>query len=163
MKLWAGQPHLISSIEQGFLPVLITCGALQSLGLDPAPATRLALQEPQGEPPDYTEVRRGMIGPHAALVLAEAHVQLPMEVVLDAPVAPYCPRELLRREQHTQDVIARLQAAAPLRIGALRDRHPHGAQVPPHTVRVHRLRGGKDGVRPRLLAAMARLHRLMLV
>src|SRR5512143_4324522 len=115
-----GQPHLISSIEQGFLPVLITCGALQSLGLDPAPATRPALQEPQGEPPDYTEVRRGMIGPHAALVLAGAHVQLPVQVVLDAPVAPHRTGELLRGEEHAQDVVAGLQAAAAPGIGTLR-------------------------------------------
>src|SRR5215208_3077959 len=91
-----GKPHLISSIEQGLLPVLIARSTLQSLDLDPAPATGLALQQPQREPSDDTEVRRGMIGPHPALVLAEAHVQLPVQVVLDAPVAPHRTGELLR-------------------------------------------------------------------
>src|SRR5512142_395958 len=119
-----GRAEYISSIEQGFLPVLITRGALQSLGLNPAPATRLTLQEPQGEPPDDTEVRRGMIGPHPAPVLAKAHVQLPVQVVLDPPVAPHRLGELLRGEECAQDVVAGLQAAAALGIGALRDRHP---------------------------------------
>src|SRR5512135_949597 len=82
-----GLPRLISCIEQSFLAVLITRGALQSLGLDPASATGLTLQESQGEPSNHTQVRRGMIAPHPALVLTEAHVQLPVEVVLDTPMA----------------------------------------------------------------------------
>ena len=39
-----GKPHLNSSIEQGFLPVFIARGTLQSFGLDPAPATGLTFQ-----------------------------------------------------------------------------------------------------------------------
>jgi hypothetical protein len=70
----AGRPHLISSIEQSFLAVLLTRGVLQSLGLDPAPATRLAIPPPQREAPEHAQVRRGMIGADPALVLAEAHV-----------------------------------------------------------------------------------------
>ena len=64
-------------------------GALQA-------QARRPLRQPQCEPSDYTEVRRGMIPPRAALVLAEAHVQLPMQVVLKAPVAPNRSGELLR-------------------------------------------------------------------
>src|SRR5262249_13666367 len=87
-----------------------------------------------------------MICPHPALVLAETHVQLPMQVVLDAPVAPNRFAEPLRGPQHAEDVVAGPQAPAALSVGALCDRHPPRAQTPPRPVRVHRRRGREDNI-----------------
>ena len=129
----------------------------------------------------------GMIGPHAARVLAKAHV-IPDRLVeplrlggarSGCSITPARKFRMLLHINPTRQrgkrtgslarasgwymtffaagVIAGLQAAASLRIATRRDRHPYGARVPTHTVRINRLRGRKDCVRPRLLAAVARL------
>src|SRR5512135_3570765 len=84
----AGKRHLISCVEQDFLAILIAQGAPEPLGLDPTSAAGLARQQPEGKASDDTQVRRRMAGANAAVVLMEAHVQLPMQIVLDPPMAP---------------------------------------------------------------------------
>src|SRR5262249_57779096 len=114
-----GPPHLSSSIEQDFLAVLVIGGTLQALGLDPALATGLALEQSQGKSADHAQVRRRVIPVDPALVLAEADVQLPVQAVLDAPGATHRPGELLSRQQPTEDVEAGLQAVATFGVGPL--------------------------------------------
>src|SRR5262249_14832096 len=93
----------------------------------------------------------------AAGVLAEAHVQLPMQLILDAPMAPYRTGELSRRQLPAQDVVPPLQARVSPRAGPLRERHPHRAEVLPLTLRIDRRRGREDGIRPDLLTTVSHL------
>src|SRR5262245_20999496 len=99
----------------------------------------------------------------AAGVLAEAHVQLPMQSILDAPRAPYRIGALRRREPPTQDGGPLLQARMSPRVGPLRERHPRRAEVLPLTLRSDRRRGREDGIRPDFLTAVSHPLGLMLV
>src|SRR4051794_25623470 len=82
---------------------------------------------------------------------------------LDPPMTAHRSGELLGRQEGAQDVVARLQTLSAPRIDSIRGRHSHGAQAAPLPVRIDRLRGRQDRIRPRLLAAVALLHRLVLV
>src|SRR5215468_8032337 len=103
-----------------------------------------------------------MIAVNSALILAEAHIQLPVQAVLDAPVTTHRLRELLSRQRTAHDVETGLQAVAALGVDSLRDRHPHPAEIPPRSFGIDRLGGGEDRIGPRLLAAMSLLLSLML-
>src|SRR5438105_15275222 len=67
---------------------------------------------------------------HAACILMEAHIQLPMQVVLDPPVVAQCRRITPRRHAPTADEVNNLRRLLPV------DRpfsaaHPHRPQVRP--------------------------------
>src|SRR5690242_10195403 len=98
-----------------------------------------------------------MIAVDTTLVFPEAHIQLPVQIVLNPPMTPDRTGELLGRQQCAQDVVARLQTGVTPGIGSLRERHPHSAEVLPMTIGIDCLRSRQDRIRPRLPAPVARL------
>ncbi len=92
-----GQGHRIlnSTHEENFFTVVVVARAFHALDLDAFLTTGLALEEAKGEPPNHAQVGRGMVAAYAAFILPETDVQLPVEIVLDAPMTPDGNRELL--------------------------------------------------------------------
>src|SRR5262245_8170243 len=103
-----------------------------------------------------------MIPPHPAFVLAEADVELPVQVVLYPPMPAHRLREVRGRQGATQDVVARLQAMMAPAVDPLRGRDPDGLQITPLALGIDRTRGRHDRVGPRLPAAMPLLGGHML-
>ena len=105
--------------------------ALYALDLYSFSATGVAFQQAQDETPNHTQVGRSVIAAHAAFVLSKAHVQLPVEIVLDAPMTADCRCELLDRHQPAEDVVTSLHAVSSLRVHPFRDRYSHRAEITP--------------------------------
>jgi hypothetical protein len=75
----------------------------------------VVLQQAQRRATEDAEVGVGMAKPHAGLILLERHIELPMQLVFDRPVAANRSSELLRRELLAQDVVAHLVAKFQIR------------------------------------------------
>src|SRR5882762_9592059 len=99
---------LIEPAEQCFEEVGVPAGLL-ALDLDAAFAVVLP-QQRQGHAPQPGQVLRRVPGPHPAVVLAEHYVEEPMDLVLDAPMAPYPGRQALHPGGAAADVVGRLVA-----------------------------------------------------
>jgi hypothetical protein len=102
----------------------------------------------------------GVVFPHPAPVLAETHVQLPVQRVLNAPVAPHRSPEAPGAHRLAHDVVADLIArlAAAHRVA---DRHTNPLEPRP-AARIGQVIGDVTHiVRPMLDAAVALLFRLV--
>src|SRR5258708_28262678 len=93
-----------------FVRILVAGQMLHAFDLYTLLALGLSLQESQRESPGHAQVRRGVVAAGAAFVLTEAHVQLPMQVVLDAPMPANRPGEFLPPDPPAHDVVADLGA-----------------------------------------------------
>jgi hypothetical protein len=83
-----------------------------------------------GHVPDGGEVGRSVVGSDPALVVAEDHVQNPVQTVLDCPVAADDRTQQVRQQDQRRDVEARF----PLELSGGLSRaldHDHGLQARP--------------------------------
>src|SRR4051812_16646644 len=80
----------------------------------------MTLEHPQGDPPQQAKVLGTVPVPDAAVVLSERHVQLPVQVVLDPPVAaqrpPVVPRVCPPAADEVAVLVARLAVHRPLAV-----------------------------------------------
>ena len=90
----------------------------------------LLAQQVEGEMAQHRQIRGPVADAHPALVLAEGHVEHPVDAVLDPPVAAHRPPEGRRVAAPAQQVVARL-AGQRLADPALALDHADGAQPRP--------------------------------
>src|SRR5262245_26460572 len=99
----AGRSPRNSLPEEGLFEVGIVPGGGEPPVRDPHLQGGVVLQQAQRRAAEDAEVRVGVPLADSALVLLERHVELPMQPVLDRPMAPYrgaepAPGELLAQE-----------------------------------------------------------------
>src|SRR3972149_6558625 len=68
-------------------------------------ARTVVLQQAQGHATKDAKIRVGVSLPNSRLVFAKCYIELPMQAILDRPVAADGIRELARRPLFAQDVI----------------------------------------------------------
>src|SRR5260370_34665587 len=86
---------IASSTGQYFEQVVVAPAGFEAFGLDAARGGRLLLEEVERQAAQDREVLGGLADPHAALILAEGHVEHPMHLVLDAPMRTHRLAQLL--------------------------------------------------------------------
>ena len=98
----AGPTHLkcAEDLEQ----VRVVPAGFEALGLDAEAFGLLVAQEVERKMTEDGKVRGGVAGPDAAVVLVEGHVQRPMKLVFDAPVAADGGAEVLGTQRPTRAV-----------------------------------------------------------
>lgn len=82
-----GRKHESLTCEDGG-PEIGADGGFEALALE-RQRGRLSLDEGEGGAPDHGKVAGGVIFAGAALVLAEVHVQEPVQIVLHAPMGAH--------------------------------------------------------------------------
>src|SRR5258706_2417546 len=91
---------------------------------------RVRPQEGQGEAAEQSQILGSVPLLHAVAILTEVHVELPMQVVLDAPVVPQPAGVVFRAGPLVADEIADLRSGFPLH-GPLTVTHADGGQAGP--------------------------------
>src|SRR5262245_11368669 len=132
----------------------VPAGAL-ALALEAALALVLP-QQRYRHAPEHRQVLSRVAGPGPALVLAEHHVQDPVQPVLDAPVPPDRGGELPRADGGAADEVVPLLAVRPFDPALAVDHH-HRLEVLPLALGPQPLRVVDHRVRPLLPAAVAGL------
>ncbi len=107
-------------------------------GSHPDPALWVLLDQRQPQLPQHRQVFLRIAHPHPALVFPKAHVQHPVQPVLDPPMAPHCSRHLPGiARQATQVVPHRRRGGLPGYLPGRRDpgntpqAHPAASRVQP--------------------------------
>ena len=100
-----------------------------------AVGTRLLLQQRDRQPAQQRKVLRTMSEAEPAVILPEAHVQHPVQPVLDPPVAPHPAAVLGGRPGPTADVIPGLRRGRAVRRSLAQD---PAMREPASLFRLHR-------------------------
>ena len=154
-----GRLHHKSFTQQNFFEVAVVPTGGEAFIFDADFECRLIFEQAQCGPAENAEVRVGVALAEAALIFLKRDVELPMQTVLNAPVAAHGRGETMRRQVLVENVVADFVAVLAVPLGVA-DGDPDGLQVgPPGTVR-QVLRNGTDDIVTPLLAAVSLFRRL---
>ena len=152
--------HHKSCSHKDFFQIGFIQGGCESCVVDAYLACQFVLQQAACRASHDAEVRVRMTFANTALVFLKRHVELPVQMVLNAPVVTHHLGKAASREIPAENVVADLVAllAAALRLA---QGNSDGLQFRPTRTVGQILRHGTDNIITRLFAAMSLLPRFM--
>ena len=127
---WPGRLHHKSRSDKDLCEIGFVPGSGEAFVLDPDFVRRFVLQHCQCRAAEDAEVGVGMSFADATQVFLEGYVELPVQPVLDPPMAANRACKATRGEVLAEDVVADVSAFLAIALGDADD-HPDGLQARP--------------------------------
>ena len=125
-----GQLHMKSRTEEDLQEIVLVAGGDESFVFDTDFVGEVVFEQAQSGSAEQAEVGGGVTFAEAGLIFLERHVELPMQLVLDAPVTANGLGEAAGGQLFTEDVVPHFDGLLPVASGLV-ERHADRGELGP--------------------------------